>query len=87
MRLFVGNLPWSLESDDFRAIFTPYGEVKDVYLVHDRETGRPAGYGFVEFFDAAAGSKALSELDGKDVQGRALRVKEARPRPGGGGRR
>jgi RNA recognition motif-containing protein len=86
-RIYVGNLPFSATEDEVRKLFAAHGEVLDVSLPQDRETGRPRGFGFVEMNDADA-DKAVQALDGKDFGGRSLRVNEARERPrfsGGGG--
>jgi RNA recognition motif-containing protein len=83
-RIYVGNLPFSATEDEVRRLFAEYGEVVDVSLPQDRDTGRPRGFGFVEMADADA-DKAVQGLDGKDFGGRSLRVNEARERPRGGG--
>ena len=86
-RIYVGNLPFSASDDEIRSLFGEFGEVESVTLITDRETGRPRGFGFVEMAD---GQRAMDELNGKDMGGRALRVNEAneqRPRGGGGGGR
>ena len=84
-RLYVGNLPFhateSLISDKFSAC----GEVRSVDLVLDRVSGQSRGFGFVEMATAEGAQKALSELDGKDFEGRTLRVDVAQERRGGGG--
>ena len=77
--LYVGNLPWSATEDDVRDLFAPYGEVTSVKLVSDRETGRARGFGFVEM-DESSAINAISALDGKEVDGRALRVNKAEPK-------
>ncbi len=94
-KLYVGNLPWSTTEEELRQMFTEMGEVQSVALITDRETGRSRGFGFVELDDEGA-QKAISELNGKDMGGRALRVNEAQDKPrrtgggsgggGGGGR-
>jgi len=86
-RIYVGNLPFSARQEDVEQLFSEFGEVISVALPNDRETGRPRGFGFVEMSkdDATAAIKAL---DGKDFDGRNLRVNEAEPREerrGGGG--
>ena len=86
-RIYVGNLPFSARQEDVEQLFGEFGEVISVALPNDRETGRPRGFGFVEMSkdDATAAIKAL---DGKDFDGRNLRVNEAEPREerrGGGG--
>lgn len=87
-KLYVGNLPFTAQEDDIRNLFATYGDVTSVALISDRETGRPRGFGFVEMNEAGARS-AIEALDGKDFQGRNLRVNEAQeraPRTGGGDR-
>jgi len=86
-KLYVGNLPWSTTEEELRQMFAEMGEVQSVALITDRETGRSRGFGFVELDDEGA-QKAISELNGKDMDGRALRVNEAQDKPrrsGGGG--
>jgi RNA recognition motif-containing protein len=93
-KLFVGNLPFSATEESVRALFTPHGTVETLALITDRDTGRPRGFGFVEMSNADA-SRAMQALDGKDFEGRALKVNEAKARessggsrgPGGGSRR
>lgn len=87
-KLYVGNLPWSASEEDLRELFTGIGEPQSVALITDRETGRSRGFGFVELADGDA-ETAISQLNGKDMDGRPLRVSEAqeRGRGGGGGRR
>ncbi|WP_031481869.1 RNA recognition motif domain-containing protein [Maridesulfovibrio frigidus] len=77
--IYVGNLPWSASEDDVRAAFEAFGEVISVKLIEDRETGRPRGFGFVEMDDSGA-LEAIDALDGKDFDGRNLKVNEAKPR-------
>lgn len=78
-RLYVGNLPWSSTEDDVRQMFEAIGEVESVALITDRETGRSRGFAFVEMSPENA-QKAMQDLDGKDIDGRALRVNEAQER-------
>jgi RNA recognition motif-containing protein len=77
--LYVGNLSWSTSEDEVRAAFEAYGEVTSVKLIEDRETGRPRGFGFVEMDDKGA-LEAIQNLDGKDLDGRNIKVNEAKPR-------
>lgn len=85
MRIYVGNLPFRTTTQELRELFASYGEVNDVVIPEDRETGRSRGFGFVDM-DDDSGRGAIEALDGWDMDGRALRVNEARPRtPGGGG--
>lgn len=88
-RIYVGNLSWDLGEPEIRSLFAEYGTVTDCHLVQDRETGRSRGFAFVEM-EAAEAAKAIAGLNGREVDGRALTVNEARPREdrgGGGGRR
>jgi hypothetical protein len=87
-RLYVGNLPFSATADDVRATFEGVGEVSDVHVVTDRETGRARGFAFVTMGSDDAAQAAISQLNGAMLGGRPLRVNEAedRPRGGGGGR-
>ena len=83
-KIYVGNLPYSATESELRDVFGEHGTVESVSLVNDRETGRPRGFGFVEMDDEGA-KAAISALDGKELDGRSLRVNEARPRREGGG--
>ena len=87
-RLYVGNLSFNSTNDSIREAFAPHGTVTDVHVVMDRDSGRPRGFAFVTMGTAAEAQKAIGELNGKTVDGRALRVNEAEERakrPGGGG--
>ena len=86
-KIYVGNLPFSATEDDVTALFGQHGTVHSVALINDRETGRPRGFGFVEVEDNDLAGM-IQNLDGHEMDGRALRVNEAqdRPRGGGGGR-
>ncbi len=84
-RLYVGNLSYSVTEADLRDVFAESGQVAEVKVVLDRETGRPRGFAFVEMETDAEASKAVETLNGRDVQGRAINVSEARERTGGGG--
>ncbi|MDD3682968.1 RNA recognition motif domain-containing protein [Desulfovibrio desulfuricans] len=77
--IYVGNLPWSATQESVESLFSPYGEVLSVKLVSDRETGRARGFGFVEMEDADA-INAIAALDGKEFDGRALRINKAEPK-------
>ena len=79
MNIYVGNLPFSATSVDLEELFSEYGAVESASVIMDRETGRSRGFGFVEMPDDA-GRKAIEELNGRDLDGRALTVNEARPR-------
>ncbi len=85
-RLYVGNLPYSTSEQDLHDLFSGTGhEVAEAKLVMDRESGRPRGFAFVEMATDAGAENAISNLNGKDFQGRTLTVNEARERTGGGG--
>ena len=83
-KLYVGNLPFTATEDSVRALFAPHGTVERISLITDRDTGRPRGFGFVEMSNADA-SRAMQALNGKDMDGRALKINEAQDKPRGGG--
>jgi cold-inducible RNA-binding protein len=80
VNIYVGNLAFTASEDDVRQLFEQYGAVDKVSLITDRDTGRAKGFGFVEMPDSRAAQSALQGLNGKDHQGRALTVNEAKPR-------
>jgi hypothetical protein len=87
-RLYVGNLPYSFTNADLEQVFSPCGPVQSAEVMIDRDTGRSRGFGFVTMETAEGAQQAIQTLDGHDVQGRALKVNEARERtsrPGGAG--
>ncbi len=87
-RLYVGNLDLKTTEDALRAAFSANGRaVKSVSILLDRDTGRPRGFGFVEMGSEGDAQAAIAALDGKDLDGRSLKVNEARERPAGGGGR
>ncbi|MCP4678408.1 MAG: RNA-binding protein [Deltaproteobacteria bacterium] len=87
MKIYVGNMPFSMDDGQLRTLFEEFGNVDSLNIITDRETGRPRGFGFVEMADEDA-RKAIGELHEREVDGRRLNVNEARPREnrGGGGR-
>lgn len=85
--IFVGNLDFSATENSIRALFEPHGAVERVSLVTDRDTGRSRGFAFVEMTDASQADQAIAALNGRELDGRALNVNEARPKPSGGGGR
>src|SRR6267154_4364961 len=88
--IFVGNLSFGATEDAVRSMFEAYGTIDRVSIVTDRDTGQARGFGFVEMANDAEGDRAISELNGRDLDGRAINVNEARPkedRGGGGGNR
>jgi RNA recognition motif-containing protein len=84
-KIYVGNLPFSANEAEVRALFSQHGTVESVSLPTDRETGRPRGFGFVEMSQADA-ARAIQNLNGYSMNGRALRVNEAQDKPRTGGR-
>jgi len=91
--IFVGNLDFGATEDVVRSMFEAYGTVERVSIVTDRDTGRAKGFGFVEMTANAEADRAIAELNGRELQGRAINVNEARPKAerssfggGGGGR-
>jgi RNA recognition motif-containing protein len=92
MNIHVSNLSFNVTDEDLKDFFADYGEVSSAKVIMDKFTGKSRGFGFVEMPDDAAAKKAISELDNGLVEGRAIRVSEARPREdrpsnnrGGGG--
>jgi RNA recognition motif-containing protein len=89
IKLYVGNLPQQITEDQLKELFAEAGNVASAKIITDRQTGLPRGFGFVEMETKAEGQKAISMLNGKDVEGRTLTVNEARPQQkgsfGGGG--
>ena len=92
MNIYVSNLSFNVQDEDLREFFTPYGEVTSAKVINDKETGRSRGFGFVEMSDDAAAKKSIEELNDSSVDGRTIKVMEAKPkedRParsnGGGG--
>jgi RNA recognition motif-containing protein len=83
-KLYVGNLPFSATEDSVRTLFAAHGAVEKISLINDRDTGRPRGFGFVEMSSEDA-SRAQEALNGKDFDGRALKINEAQDKPRGGG--
>jgi RNA recognition motif-containing protein len=90
MKLYVGNLSFSTSSQDLQELFSQAGTVESASIVEDRETGRSRGFAFVEMASKEEGEAAISQFNGKEIGGRALKVNEAKPREpragGGGGR-
>jgi cold-inducible RNA-binding protein len=83
--IFVGNLSYRTTQEDLQAAFAYYGAVERVSIVTDRDTGQSRGFAFVEMSDRNAAEQAIAQLNGADLNGRAINVNEARPKPQGGG--
>jgi RNA recognition motif-containing protein len=79
MNIYVGNLPFSTDDDKLRELFAAYGAVASATVIADKFTSRSRGFGFVEMDSTDEGRAAISALDGKELDGRALQVSEARP--------
>ena len=95
MRLYVGNLPYTVNQTKLEEMFSPFGTIVSASVISDKFSGRSKGFGFVEFDNDDAAKEAIAKLDGTDMDGRPLRVNEAKPREenaprsfgGGGGSR
>jgi len=85
MKLYVGNLSYSTSEDTIYAEFTAFGEVEEVFIPTDRDTGRPRGFAFVTMKSGDEAQAAMGELNGKEIDGRTIVVNEARPKRQGGG--
>jgi cold-inducible RNA-binding protein len=87
-KLFVGSLSWNINDHGLREAFEPFGEITEATVITDRDSGRSRGFGFVTFVDDEAADKAISALDGTELDGRPIKVNVARERnrEGGGGR-
>ena len=78
-KLYVGGIPYSTTEDDLKVAFAEMGEVTSSAIIIDKMTGRSKGFGFIEMANDADADKAITEMNGKDIQGRTLTVNEARP--------
>ena len=88
MNIYVSNLGFNVQDEDLKQFFTPYGDVTSAKVINDKFTGQSRGFGFVEMSSDEAAKKAISELDQKSMDGRSIKVMEARPkedRPSNGG--
>lgn len=94
-KVFVGGISWNTDDAGLRSAFEKFGEVSEAKVITDRDTGRSRGFGFVTFVDDDSVNRAISEMDGKELDGRNVKVNEAQDRPrndrggrgGGGGNR
>jgi RNA recognition motif-containing protein len=85
MNIYVSNLSFAVQDEDLRGFFAEYGEVTSAKVIMDKFTNRSRGFGFVEMSDKTAAQTAIKELDGATVDGRQIKVNEARPREERGG--
>jgi RNA recognition motif-containing protein len=83
-KLYVGNLAYGMSDSDLQQLFEPHGSVASAQIIMDRDTGRSKGFGFVEMGSDQEAQTAIAALNGKEIEGRALTVNEARPKPEGG---
>ncbi|MFH1326817.1 MAG: RNA-binding protein [archaeon] len=79
MKIYVGNLPFSIDDDKLKELFASYGEIEEATIIKDKFSGRSKGFGFVTLKDDEAAKKAISEMNEKEVEGRNLKVNEAKP--------
>jgi cold-inducible RNA-binding protein len=86
MKIYVGNLSYSVTQDTLQGLFSQHGEVEEVHVPTDRHTGRPRGFAFVTMPNDQEAQAAIDALNGVDLEGRAMNVNKARPRTEGGGR-
>jgi RNA recognition motif-containing protein len=86
-RLYVGNLPYSVNDGSLRQLFEPHGAITSAQVIMDRDTGRSKGFGFIEMSDDQEAQAAIAALNGHQLEGRPLTVNEARPKTEGGGGR
>lgn len=84
MKLYVGNLSYDITEEELRQAFAAFGEVASVDIIKDKFSNRPKGFGFIEMPNKAEAEAAVTNLNGKELKGRAINVNEARPRPEGG---
>jgi RNA recognition motif-containing protein len=80
MNIYVGNLSYRMTDEDLGKLFSTYGSVSESKVVMDRETGRSKGFGFVEMPNQSEGDEAIKQLDGKDIEGRNIKVNVAKPK-------
>jgi RNA recognition motif-containing protein len=84
-KVFVGGLSWNTNDDGLRQAFERFGNVDEAKVIQDRDTGRSRGFGFVTFSDEEGARSAISNMDGKELDGRTIKVNEAEDKPRGGG--
>lgn len=80
MKIYVGNLPYSIRDAELEELFTPYGEVTSANVIIERDTNRSKGFGFVEMPSQTDAENAIAQLNNKEINGRGLKVNEAKPR-------
>ena len=78
-KIYVGNLPFGVTQEQLKKLFEPFGDIEEAVVISDKFSGRSKGFGFVTFTDKKAADKAIDEMNGKDIEGREIKVNEARP--------
>ena len=84
-KLFIGGLSWNTNDEGLRSAFEQFGAIDDVRVITDRDTGRSRGFGFITYTSGDSAQKAIEEMDGKELDGRSIKVNEAQEKPRGGG--
>jgi RNA recognition motif-containing protein len=79
VKVYVGNLPYTFDDKKLKELFLPFGAISEATVIQDKYSGRSKGFGFVTFDEKEAADKAISEMNDKEIQGRAIKVNEARP--------
>ena len=80
MKLYIGNLPWTVDDNKLKELFSEFGEVTEAVIITDKFSKRSKGFGFVTFANDEDAKKAIDKMDGKEFEGREIRVNEAKPR-------
>ena len=79
MKIYVGNLPFNIDDEGLKNLFSSYGEMEEAIIIQDKFSGRSKGFGFVTFKEEESAKKAISEMNDKEIEGRKLKVNEAKP--------
>jgi len=79
MKVYVGNLPWSVDHTKLVELFSPFGEIEEATIITDKFSGRSKGFGFVTYKDEESAKKAIAEMNEKEIEGRNLKVNESKP--------
>ena len=79
MKIYVGNLPFTVDLEKLKELFSSYGEIEEAVIISDKFSGRSKGFGFVTYKEEESGKKAIAEMNEKEVEGRNLKVNEAKP--------
>ncbi len=79
MKVYVGNLPFSVDQEKLKELFASYGEAEEIIVISDKFSGRSKGFGFITFKDEESAKKAIAEMNDKEIEGRKLKVNEAKP--------